>query len=143
MREVPAVFLSEGLLDLLPIELREEVRGAGRSVLSPTLATIVAKLALHERGWMPWSRAAVFRAAAQRIKPQLAAFALPPVPQWGRSGVMKLGALSLLLFAAACASTPRVTPPTPTGSCANCWHPTGSSTPPAPSSSPHITCPAV
>ncbi len=45
----------------------------------------------------------------------MSAFALPPVPQWGRSGVMKLGALSLLLFAAACASTPRVTPPTPTG----------------------------
>lgn len=43
------------------------------------------------------------------------AAALPPVPQWGRSGVMKLGALSLLLLAAACASTPRVTPLPPVG----------------------------
>jgi membrane-bound lytic murein transglycosylase A len=32
-----------------------------------------------------------------------------------RSGLTKLGVLSLLLFAAACASTPRVTPPGPTG----------------------------
>ena len=78
MGEVPAVFLSEGLLELLPTELRDGVRGTGRSVLSPTLATIVVNLALHERGWMPWSRAAVFRAAAQRIAPQLATLSLAP-----------------------------------------------------------------
>ena len=78
MGEVPAVFLSEGLLELLPTELRAGVRGTGRSVLSPTVATIVVNLALHERGWMPWSRAAVFRDAARRIAPQLAALTLAP-----------------------------------------------------------------
>jgi pyruvate,water dikinase len=78
MREVPTPFLSEGLLHLLPAEERDGVRTAGRSLLSPTLATIIANLVVHERGWMPWSRAAVFRDAAQRIVPQLAALELPP-----------------------------------------------------------------
>jgi phosphohistidine swiveling domain-containing protein len=78
MREVPAVVLSDGLLELLPAELRHDVRASGRSVLSPGLATVVVNLALHERGWMPWSRAAVFRDAARRITPQLSAVSLAP-----------------------------------------------------------------
>lgn len=77
MAEVPAVFLSEGLLELLPAALRDGVRSAARSVASPALATILVNLALHERGWMPWSRAAVFRDAARRIAPQLAELELP------------------------------------------------------------------
>jgi phosphohistidine swiveling domain-containing protein len=77
MAEVPAVFLSEGLLELLPEGLRGGVRSAARSVASPTLATILLNLALHERGWMPWSRAAVFRDAARQIGPQLARLELP------------------------------------------------------------------
>ena len=38
--------------------------------------------------------------------------AAPPALPFARSGAARLGALSLLLFAAACASTPPVAPPT-------------------------------
>lgn len=76
MREVPTVFASEGLLELLPEGLRQSVRESGRSLLSPTLGTIVLNLGLHERGWMPWTRAEVFRVEASRIAPDLAALAV-------------------------------------------------------------------
>lgn len=75
MAEVPNVFLSDGLLDLLPAPLREPLRTRARSVLSVSLAVILARLGLHETAWMPWARADLFRDAASRIAADLAALA--------------------------------------------------------------------
>ncbi|MEW6272147.1 MAG: PEP-utilizing enzyme [Thermodesulfobacteriota bacterium] len=78
MGEVPAVFLSDGLLELLPEELRAGVRAKERWLSSPRTASILLKLTLRERGWMPWSRAAVFRSAASRVAPELERLELAP-----------------------------------------------------------------
>jgi len=78
MREVPGPFLSEGLLDLLPAELRTSVREAQRGLLSPSLAGILVNLGLHERGWLPWARASVFRDAARRASADVAELSIPP-----------------------------------------------------------------
>jgi phosphohistidine swiveling domain-containing protein len=78
MGEVPAVFLSDGLLELLPEELRDDVRSKDRWLASPRTASILLNLTLHEHGWMPWTRAAVFRAAAARVAPELARLELAP-----------------------------------------------------------------
>ena len=75
MAEVPSVFLSDGLLELLPAPLREPLRMRARSVLSVSLAVILARLGLHETAWMPWARADLFREAAARIAADLAAAA--------------------------------------------------------------------
>lgn len=78
MAEIPSVFLSDGLLDLLPVPLREPLRTRSRSVLSVSLAVIVARLGLHETAWMPWARADLFRDAASRIAADLATVAPAP-----------------------------------------------------------------
>jgi phosphohistidine swiveling domain-containing protein len=78
MAEIPTVFLSEGLLELLPSPLRAPLRAGSRPVLSTSLAGIVVRLGLHERGWMPWARADLFRTAAAGIAGDLAALAPPP-----------------------------------------------------------------
>src|SRR5581483_10286834 len=82
MQELPALVVSEGLLRLLPDRLRAEVRRNARSTLSPHVLSTVVHLALRERGWMPWSRAAVFREEAARVARELEkpvdASALPP-----------------------------------------------------------------
>ncbi len=71
MGEIPAMLVSEGLLELLPEELRDDVRGKGRWLLSARTVSIVLHLTLQERAWMPWSRAALFRDAASRVAPDL------------------------------------------------------------------------
>lgn len=78
MREIPAPFASEGLLELLPAELRASVRAGQRGILSPSLARIVLHLAVYERGWLPWARAAVFRDAASRAATDVEALSIPP-----------------------------------------------------------------
>lgn len=78
MAEIPGVFLSDGLLELLPGPLREPLRVRGRPVLSASLAVIVARLGLHETAWLPWARAGLFRNAASRIATELAALAPAP-----------------------------------------------------------------
>lgn len=71
MGEIPAMLVSEGLLELLPEELRDDVRGKGRSLLSTRTASIILYLTWQERAWMPWSRADLFRDAASRVAPDL------------------------------------------------------------------------
>lgn len=73
MAEIPAPFLSDGLLELLPAELRATVRARQRSLLSPSLGAILLNLGLNERGWLPWARAALFREAAERASADVAA----------------------------------------------------------------------
>ncbi|MBY0277735.1 hypothetical protein K2Z84_20570 [Candidatus Binatia bacterium] len=75
MAEIPSLFLSEGLLDLLPAALREPLRRDGRSAFSTSLPGILLRLALNETGWLPWARADLFRAATARIRADLAAWA--------------------------------------------------------------------
>lgn len=78
MAEIPSVFLSDGLLELLPAPLRDPLRTRARSVLSTSLAAILVRLGLNERDWMPWARAGLFRDAAARIAADLAAIAPAP-----------------------------------------------------------------
>jgi pyruvate,water dikinase len=78
MAEIPSVFLSDGLLELLPPQLREPLRARTRSVLSAGLAVVVVRLGLHETAWMPWARADLFREAASRIAADLATLAPDP-----------------------------------------------------------------
>ncbi|MBM4243319.1 MAG: hypothetical protein FJ148_05815 [Deltaproteobacteria bacterium] len=73
MAEIPSVFLSDGLLELLPASLRAPLRGRPRSVLSSSLVGIVLRLGVHERAWLPWARADLFRDATARIPADLAA----------------------------------------------------------------------
>ncbi len=67
MRELPAPVLSDGLLSLLPMEMRPGIRSGARSVLSPAVLGTVVSLTRRERDWMPWSRAAAFRAESERL----------------------------------------------------------------------------
>ena len=78
MGEIPAPLLSDGLLELLPERLRASLRQTPRSLLSPSLGVILLNLGLHERGWLPWARAAVFRAAAAKASADVASFAIAP-----------------------------------------------------------------
>ena len=78
MAEIPSVFLSDGLLELLPASLRAPLRARARSLLSTSLAGIVLRLGLHERAWMPWARGDLFRDAAARIAGDLAGLAPAP-----------------------------------------------------------------
>lgn len=73
MAEIPSLFLSEGLLELLPASLREPLRRHGRSAFSISLPSILVRLAVHETGWLPWARADLFHAATERIRADLAA----------------------------------------------------------------------
>jgi rifampicin phosphotransferase len=47
-------------------------------MLSPSVATILLRLGVHERGWLPWSRADLFDEEAARIAIDLAALEPPP-----------------------------------------------------------------
>lgn len=78
MAEIPSVFLSDGLLELLPPPLRSPLRARARSVLSTSVAGVVLRLGLHERAWMPWARAGLFRDATARIAGDLARFSPAP-----------------------------------------------------------------
>lgn len=84
MAEIPSAFLSDGLLDLLPPELRARLRATSRGILSPSVATILVRLGLHERDWLPWARADLFDRAAASIGSDLAALA-PPRDADGRA----------------------------------------------------------
>lgn len=75
MAEIPSVFLSEGLLELLPAPLRGPLRTRGRSVLSTSLPSILLRLGWQETAWLPWARADLFRSAASGIRNDLAALA--------------------------------------------------------------------
>jgi pyruvate,water dikinase len=76
MKELPSIFLSEGLLGILPVELRGEVRSGGRSLLAPQTVQTVLHLTWRETRWMPWSRGELFRSEATRIA---RAFEGPPL----------------------------------------------------------------
>jgi len=78
MRELPSSFVSEGLLELLPQGLRQDVRDSRRHVLSAQTIGTVLQLTRSEKAWMPWSRAELFRREAAAVGPELAALALPP-----------------------------------------------------------------
>lgn len=71
MRELPAPVVSDGLLALLPESLRAEVRAGCRASLSPSVLRTVLRLTWSERAWMPWARAALFRAEAENLPPDL------------------------------------------------------------------------
>lgn len=75
MAEIPSVFLSEGLLELLPATLRGPLHTGGRSVFTTSLPSILVRLGWYESAWLPWARADVFRAATARIKGDLAQLA--------------------------------------------------------------------
>jgi pyruvate,water dikinase len=83
MRELPTVFVSEGLLELLPGTLRESVRGTTRHLLSVQTIGTVVQLTRSERAWMPWSRAELFRREASAVGSDLAYFALPSTARPG------------------------------------------------------------
>lgn len=76
MRELPRLFVSKGLLELLPENLRKEVRESERSLLGTQTIHTVLQLTWNERAWMPWSRAGLFRQEAARVREVLGAFAL-------------------------------------------------------------------
>lgn len=78
MAEIPGVFLSDGLLELLPPPLQSPLRARARSLLSTSVAGVVLRLGLHERAWMPWARADLFRDATARIAGDLARLAPAP-----------------------------------------------------------------
>lgn len=72
MRELPAAVISDGLLELLPAELRGDIRAGARASLSPAVFSTIAHLTWNEREWMPWSRASAFAAESIRVERDLA-----------------------------------------------------------------------
>jgi phosphohistidine swiveling domain-containing protein len=77
MCEVPALFLSEGLLALLPEALRESVRQRRRSLLAPQTLGTILRLTRFESAWLPWLRGAAFRDEAVRVARTLARYSVP------------------------------------------------------------------
>lgn len=71
MRELPAPFVTDGLLSLLPAEMRPGLAASARSTVSPAVLATVLSLTARERGWMPWSRAAAFRTESARLREEL------------------------------------------------------------------------
>ncbi|MFM7734696.1 MAG: PEP-utilizing enzyme [Alphaproteobacteria bacterium] len=71
MRELPAPFVTEGLLSLLPAEMRPGLAASARSTASPAVLATVLSLTARERGWMPWARAAAFREESARLALEL------------------------------------------------------------------------
>ncbi len=71
MRELPAPFVTEGLLSLLPAEMRPGLAASARSTVSPAVLATVFSLTTRERGWMPWSRAVAFREESARLRDEL------------------------------------------------------------------------
>jgi len=78
MQEVPSVLLSDGVLALLPRELQEDLRHRRRSFLDPRTISTVVRLTWNERGWLPWSRADLFRTEAARVEAEFARFEVSP-----------------------------------------------------------------
>jgi phosphohistidine swiveling domain-containing protein len=78
MKEIPHSFVSEGLLELLPAILRDEVRSSRRPVLSAQTIGTVLQLTRSERAWMPWSRGELFRREAASVLAELPNLALRP-----------------------------------------------------------------
>ena len=77
MCEVPTLFLSEGLLTLLPEELRESVRQRRRSLLAPQTLGTILRLTRFESAWLPWLRGAAFRDEAVRVARTLSRYSVP------------------------------------------------------------------
>lgn len=67
MQELPTPTISDGLLALVPEALRDGIRRQARPALSPAVLATILHLTWAERGWMPWSRAQVFRDEAERV----------------------------------------------------------------------------
>lgn len=67
LEEVPAVFLSDGLLSLLPDELKRAVLANPRRLGDLRTLRTIAALFRNEERWTPWSRSALFRDACARV----------------------------------------------------------------------------
>jgi phosphohistidine swiveling domain-containing protein len=78
MGEVPSLVLSDGVLALLPEDLRPALAQRHRAVLDPRTVATVLRLTWNEVDWAPWSRAALFRKEADRVARELAGFQVSP-----------------------------------------------------------------
>lgn len=76
MKEIPHALVSDGLLELLPSILRDEVRASRRRILSAQTLGTVLQLTRSERAWMPWSRGELFRREAASVLNELGGLAL-------------------------------------------------------------------
>lgn len=92
MGEIPAALLSDGLLDLLPRELRAAVLAKQRSLVSPRTVAVLANLTWREHAWMPWARADLFRDAVGAVAADLDALA-PTASASGRELALAIAAL--------------------------------------------------
>jgi len=72
MRELPAPFVTDGLLSLLPAEMRPGLAATARSTASPAVLGTILSLTARESGWMPWARAAAFREESERLRAEFA-----------------------------------------------------------------------
>jgi len=77
MRELPTMLLSDGVLALLPEALRADLAESTRAPWDPRTLATVLRLTWNERSWAPWSRAALFRAEAARVRAELEGFEVP------------------------------------------------------------------
>ena len=78
MVEVPSVFLSDGVLDLLPEVLQADLRGRKRMLYDPRTLATVMRLTWNEDSWLPWSRARLFREEAARVAEEFSGFRVSP-----------------------------------------------------------------
>jgi phosphohistidine swiveling domain-containing protein len=75
---LPGALRSEGLLRLLPAEVRARLGVVSPWTGFPRAAAIAVTLWLREPSWAPWARADAFDAACARVRARFAA--LPPPP---------------------------------------------------------------
>ncbi len=78
MLEVPSIFLSDGVLALLPEDLRADLGRRGRALYDPRTLATVLRLTWNERAWAPWSRAELFREESARVAMELGDFEVRP-----------------------------------------------------------------
>ncbi len=74
---LPPVLLSEGLLHLLPPEVRERVVPTSALAAAARTAGMIARFALQEPAWSPWQRAAAFKTACAAVRERFAGVAAP------------------------------------------------------------------
>ena len=77
MREVPSLLLTEGVLGLLPEELRGPLRANRRSLVDPRTLATALRLTWRERSWTPGARARLFDREVQSIVAELGDFRVP------------------------------------------------------------------